>query len=1218
MHACTIVARNYLPQARVLTKSFLASHPDGRVTVLVIDGTGEFRDSSNEQFEMLTVGDLVGDQNDLQRMAALYSVLEYATALKPWLLRTLLARGSHTVMYLDPDIQVFSPLTQIDRLAQDHELVLTPHVTSPMPRDGKKTGESTLLSAGMYNLGFIAVGQRSQAFLDFWCARLRRDCVVDPHGMKFVDQRWIDFAPGIFDSAILRDPSYNVAYWNLDHRTLSEESGTYLVTSQPLRFFHFSGYSPQARHLLSKHQMPNPRILLSEDPVLLQLCNEYAEFLESEGYQTSPTKEEYAYSRLANGISFDQHIRRLYRQEVARADRGLCEYPPNPFTIDGAEKLRAWLNEPAEECATKSPISRYIAALYKSRIDVQAAIPDGLGSNQDMLAAWAQQEVVAQRLDRRLVRSQDYSNTDAQVLRELPTWAPPDALRPGFTVIGYLKAELGVGEWGRLTAQAVEAAGIPLATHRITSTTSRQLHPYESVRVDVYDLDTNILAVNADQLPYVSKMLGDRCFHGRYNIGQWAWELEEFPSEWSGSFDLVDEVWAISEFARTSLALVTKKPVFVCPPAIVPPTSTPQIDRNALGLPEKRFIYLFAFDLLSVLERKNPLGLIDAFKRAFPTVDSPLLVLKIINGDQRVADLERIRLAVRDRSDIMIMDQYLTAQEQAALMNAADCYISLHRSEGFGLTMAEAMAIGKPVIATAYSGNMDFMDATIAYLVRWKPGTVPAGCAPYAVGSHWAEPDLDDAARLIRSVFENQSEAARVGERARRCVLEEHGTSARAKFIKQRFEEIQALRARTLRLPQSSANPTRTPTAPQSPVSIEELAASRPRLDAPAKILPKLTRAYRRMVLRAQRHHDDHQVRVNVALAQAVAQLQHKAVEHAQALDTVRLRARLAGLEQIVESLDRGLRRKIETGEVERDQLRDSIASVQEEATRDLKRASAETAEQVLEARRRVDELRVVPFMEDPMSLVTLDDLGRPAIGYRSSADTDGEDRGYASFEDTFRGSEEMIRGRQRVYLTIVEGRSPVVDAGCGRGEMLDLLRSAGIEAIGVDADESMVERCRRKGHKAELEDIHSYLAGQARDSIGAVFSAQVIEHFVYQDVVKFLSETWRVLQPGGVLIAETVNPHSVPAFKTFWTDISHKAPIFPEVAVALCRSAGFDDALVMFPGGTGTLEEDRWREGAYAVVASKRGVDGPIAAVDDQLIAGRAKRVRGSAARTG
>ena len=226
--------------------------------------------------------------------------------------------------------------------------------------------------------------------------------------------------------------------------------------------------------------------------------------------------------------------------------------------------------------------------------------------------------------------------------------------------------------------------------------------------------------------------------------------------------------------------------------------------------------------------------------------------------------------------------------------------------------------------------------------------------------------------------------------------------------------------------------------------------------------------------------------------------------------------------------------------------------------------------------------------MTDPSVLETLDEAGRPAIGYRHQAGEQGPARSYAGFEDVFRGPEGFIRERQRVYLPYLIDHDPVVDVGCGRGEMLDLLAEVGVKSFGVDLDESMVERGRERGLQTVLGDGISFLQEQQEGSIGAVFSAQVIEHLEYEDLVRFHDEAYRALQPGGVFIAETVNPHSIQAFKSFWTDLTHRVPIFPEVAVMLCLVAGFSEAMVLFPNGTGDLETDRWSQGEYAVIARK------------------------------
>jgi len=194
----------------------------------------------------------------------------------------------------------------------------------------------------------------------------------------------------------------------------------------------------------------------------------------------------------------------------------------------------------------------------------------------------------------------------------------------------------------------------------------------------------------------------------------------------------------------------------------------------------------------------------------------------------------------------------------------------------------------------------------------------------------------------------------------------------------------------------------------------------------------------------------------------------------------------------------------------------------------------------------------------------------------------------YRSFEDTFRGSEEFIRERQRPYLEVLKGREPVLEFGCGRGEFLDLLADAGLASLGVDLDAGMVARCHEKGHTQVVHaDGLEYLESLDDRSLGAIFSAQVIEHLPYERLLKLLALARAKLRDDGLFIAETVNPHSVPALKTFWVDLTHQHPIFPEVALALCRDAGFASAYVFHPGGTGDIERDRFSKGSYAVVAN-------------------------------
>jgi 2-polyprenyl-3-methyl-5-hydroxy-6-metoxy-1,4-benzoquinol methylase len=239
----------------------------------------------------------------------------------------------------------------------------------------------------------------------------------------------------------------------------------------------------------------------------------------------------------------------------------------------------------------------------------------------------------------------------------------------------------------------------------------------------------------------------------------------------------------------------------------------------------------------------------------------------------------------------------------------------------------------------------------------------------------------------------------------------------------------------------------------------------------------------------------------------------------------------------------------------------------------------------VREAAEVTADLRALPYMADS----PFESFGSPVgrvVGFRSrGSENGGPGSDYAAFEDLFRGPAERVRESQLPYLPLLREHQPVLDVGCGRGELLSLLADEGIEARGVDSDAGMVERCRMLGLEVARGDVNEYLESVPNDTLGTVFSAQVIEHLPYQELLRMLALAKLKLAPGGVLIAETVNPHRVSSLKTFWVDLTHQHPIFPEVALALCGIAGFRSAYVFAPGFE-DFELARFEAPSYAVVA--------------------------------
>ena len=628
-----------------------------------------------------------------------------------------------------------------------------------------------------------------------------RDCRVDPAWGYFVDQRWFDLAPGFLsDYAIVRDPEYNVAYWNLHSRRVELDGGRYRIDGRPLAFFHFSGFDADHPQVLSRYQ---DRVDVVGQPALERLLGDYAGEVNEAGHART-RKWGYSYDALGDGSRLDATVRAAYGalyEDFARDPGKRDKVELSPFSPEGAAAFKQWLTGQAPD--TPSGVSRLLARVYEDRADLRGAFPDLAGAGPAGLLSWARDYGSYEiPLLAEPATNGDSANDmtagagESATASSAPVAAPSAPLRNapwGVNVVGYFRSEAGTGEAARQVISALDAGGVPtLPIHGQTVPVSRQGHSYVTASPANAWFALNLICMNADMLPEFAGQAGPGFFAGRYSIGLWFWEVSRFPDRWLDSFSLLDEVWAPTAHVAAALEPLATVPVTTVRIPIQPPPLEPRT-RTAFGLPEDRCMYLFSFDYLSVFKRKNPLAVIEAFTRAFSPGEGAALVIKCINHERDPKSHERLRAAATRHADIEVIDRYMSPAENSSLTALCDSYVSLHRAEGFGLVPAEAMWRGKPVIATAYSGNLDFMTESNSLLVDYTLVPIGSDAAPYPADGEWAEPDVEHAARLMRQVFDDRAAAQRLGETAARDIRRTHSAETAGEIMRRRLESIWAI-----------------------------------------------------------------------------------------------------------------------------------------------------------------------------------------------------------------------------------------------------------------------------------------------------------------------------------------------------------------------------------------------------------------------------------------
>lgn len=743
-----------------------------------------------------------------------------------------------------------------DAFARGHDCVLTPHLLEPLADDFHPDDIQILRTGVYnLGFGAFAKRPGARRFVEWWAKECETKCVVDLENGLFVDQRLADYAPAFCDDAfILRDPGHNVAYWNFKHRRVARTAEGWTADSVPLTFFHFSGVAPGDPSVFSKHQnrftvadLGPAKALLTEYLAALGRHGHdawkktpYAFDRFSDGQRITPEmRKVYAKSNHARITQRERALRpryELFNALAPIAHDGAKDFPVTRLmheiylgrkdlhdlfplaTYEGRRSFAHWFlsSAPKEHDvpeACLAPARRAVARVAELEpppaANAPPSAPSGLRSTLrplvrsiyhgvPMLRAAYDGLPAAVRMKTRKALINVDSAIDAAEARKGPTIASADghidpARRSGVDLYGYFRAETGVGEGARRSALALRAAGIDVHTFAVgTQGVFKETIDWPEDGPATPPRRIALMHVNADQLPLLGKFIDPHRLQGSYQIGYWAWELPRFPEVWAPAFDLVDEIWTPSGFTADAIRIRTKKPVRVIPHPAANGVSA-VADRARFGLPEGRLAVFANLDLNSYIARKNPAAAVAAFREAFPDAPgSPVLILKTHGGRHVEEARRRIRELVDGAANIVVIDQVLPAADLAVLQASADVYLSLHRAEGFGLGIAEFMALGKPVVVTGYSGNMDFTDETTAAIVGYDLVPVGPSDYPHGEGAEWAEPRRGDAVRALKELAASAERRASLGRRGQARVKEKLSIESVGALMRARLEEIDA------------------------------------------------------------------------------------------------------------------------------------------------------------------------------------------------------------------------------------------------------------------------------------------------------------------------------------------------------------------------------------------------------------------------------------------
>lgn len=754
--AFSIFDKNYYRKASVCLRSFSLNHPN--VAMFALDISDEFVTDALP-VRLLPTTSIGLDEVQLANMAKMFSVTEFSTALKPWAIETLLLNeGFETVIYLDPDLYWLCPIPTT-RLSESDgfNIRLTPHILEPPTLTPALSLES-IANAGAFNLGFGIFHRSSLDFVNLWRNHVSINAVTAPDRGRFTDQRFMDFAPSLTRTEVIRDPGYNVAYWNLHERKLSmvgsAGSECYSVNGESLTFFHFSGFDEWQPYRLTKHKVLQPTLHLESEAVL-SLINDYSKKVHSSGTPGSLKPDGY---------------NKLNREDVLPRELGLALSLAldEVSQTDGSHRALNLLGSPnlirklmATPESASSPISRVGRILWSVRPDLQFAFPQ---RDSREYRNWLSHNYPA------------CFGSDVGLEREALTprgsGVQPESNASTLIVSIGAKA-LGISAIADQVEMSLESSAI---SHLRLKSPHHDAFDSISVEEAVLKLsephELTIWCMNPNSLPEstIKHLISQDTCSSRVAI--WWWELETPPSKWRPFLTLFDEVWTLTPFVHHALSKLNPTKVRLAPLALKFQSNSWEatytdrscrtervVDFVKASKAHGKFVVLTKLDFLSSFDRKGLMFAIRAFQESLGANRNCILVIKSTNASAEPRIFSDVAAKIFDSRNIFLFDETLSARGNADLYSFCDVFLSLHRSEGLGLNILEAVAAGIPTIATSYGGFTDLLREEDYISVPFSMAPVEDVCRRYEPTGHWATPDLLEASRQLSNVYSNVLEA---------------------------------------------------------------------------------------------------------------------------------------------------------------------------------------------------------------------------------------------------------------------------------------------------------------------------------------------------------------------------------------------------------------------------------------------------------------------------